>query len=266
MVRQTPTPRRPSARQTERTRDRIVTVWRCSRTNPPSHRLARLVSTAPFQNRLEAGRQLAAALRGYAHAADVLVLGLPRGGVPVASEVAVALEAPLDVLVVRKLGVPGHDELAMGAVASGGITVLNHEIIAHFGISQESIDLVTERELEELARRERAYRGNAPHADVTGRTVILVDDGLATGATMSAAVAAIRAMNPLRIVVAAPVASRDAIQLLRHSADDCVSVVAPEPFHGVGLWYDDFTQTTDREVRQLLSASRRRLLAQVVPS
>jgi putative phosphoribosyl transferase len=224
------------------------------------------MSTAHFPNRREAGRQLAVALCAYAHAADVLVLGLPRGGVPVASEVANALDAPLDVLVVRKLGVPGHDELAMGAVASGGITVLNRDLIAHLGISQESIQRVTKRELAELARREWTYRGSAPHADVAGRTVILVDDGLATGATMSAAVAAVRAMHPGRIVVAAPVASQDAMQLLRQSADDCVSVLVPEPFHGVGLWYEDFEQTTDREVRQLLSASRRRLLSQVLPS
>jgi predicted phosphoribosyltransferase len=224
------------------------------------------MSPAHFLNRLEAGRQLAVAVGGYAHATDVVVLGLPRGGVPVASEVAGALDAPLDILVVRKLGVPGHDELAMGAIASGGITVLNRDLIAQLGITQESIDRVTDRERAELARRELAYRGNVPHADVTGRTVILVDDGLATGATMSAAVSAVRAMHPRRIVVAAPVASRDAMRLLRQSADDCVSVLEPEPFYGVGLWYEDFTQTTDREVRQLLAASRRRVLAQVLPT
>ena len=224
------------------------------------------MSPAHFLNRLDAGRQLAVTVREYAHATDVLVLGLPRGGVPVASEVAGALNAPLDILVVRKLGVPGHDELAMGAVASGGITVLNRDLIAQLGITPESIDRVTERERAELARREWAYRGNVPHADVTGRTVILVDDGLATGATMSAAVSAVRAMHPRRIVVAAPVASRDAMRLLRQSADDCVSVLEPEPFYGVGLWYEDFAQTTDREVRQLLAASRRRALAQLLPS
>jgi predicted phosphoribosyltransferase len=224
------------------------------------------MSPAHFLNRLEAGRQLAVAVGGYAHATDVLVLGLPRGGVPVASEVAGALDAPLDILVVRKLGVPGHDELAMGAIASGGITVLNRDLIAQLGITQEAIDRVTDRERAELARRESAYRGNVPHADVTGRTVILVDDGLATGATMSAAVSAVHAMHPRRIVVAVPVASRDAMRLLRQSADDCVSVLEPEPFYGVGLWYEDFTQTTDREVRQLLAASRRRVLAQVLPS
>lgn len=224
------------------------------------------MSATPFLNRREAGRHLAAALLGYARSAGLLVLGLPRGGVPVASEVARALDAPLDVLVVRKLGVPGHEELAMGAVASGGITVLNHELIEQLGISQGEIDRVTTRELAELTRREQAYRGDAPHADMTGRTVILVDDGLATGATMSAAVAAVRAMHPHRVVVAAPVASRDAMRLLRHSADDCVSVFEPEPFHGVGLWYDDFAQTTDLEVRQLLAASHQRPLAQALTS
>ena len=224
------------------------------------------MSDTRFLNRREAGRRLADALLGYSHAAELLVLGLPRGGVPVASEVARALEAPLDVLVVRKLGVPGHEELAMGAVASGGVTVLNRELIERLGIDQVEIDRVTTRELAELARREQAYRGNAPHVELTGRTVILVDDGLATGATMSAAVAAVRAMRPRRIVVAAPVASRDAMRLLRHAADDCVAVFEPEPFHGVGLWYDDFTQTTDAEVRQLLAASHSRPLTQALPS
>ena len=224
------------------------------------------MSSTTFLDRRDAGRQLAAALRGYAHTADVLVLGLPRGGVPVAVEVARALEAPLDVLVVRKLGVPGHEELAMGAVAGGDITVLNRELIEQLGITQASIDAVKTREVAELARRDATYRGDAPRLDVTGRTVILVDDGLATGATMSAAVVAVRAMHPRRIVVAAPVASRDAMRMLRRIADECVSVFEPEPFHGVGAWYDDFTQTTDQDVRQLLSASRRPPVAQVLPS
>ncbi|MFI5245986.1 MAG: phosphoribosyltransferase [Gemmatimonadales bacterium] len=214
------------------------------------------LSTTRFLDRRDAGRRLASALREYARRTDVLVLGLPRGGVPVASEVASALEAPLDVLVVRKLGVPGQDELAMGAVASGGITVLNREVIEHCRVTQDSIDRVTQRELTELARRDLEYRGSAPPLDVAGRTVIVVDDGLATGATMSAAVAALRVMRPLRIVVAAPVASRDAMRLLRRTADDCVSVSEPEPFYGVGQWYDDFAQTTDREVRRLLADSR----------
>jgi putative phosphoribosyl transferase len=224
------------------------------------------MSTTRFSNRREAGRLLARALRGYAGRPDVLVLGLPRGGVPVASEVASALDAPLDVLVVRKLGVPGQDELAMGAVASGGITVFNRDLIEQLGISQAAIDRVTEQELAELARREQTYRGESAPLDVTGRTVIIVDDGLATGATMSAAVAALRAMRPVRIIVAAPVASRDAMRLLRQTADDCVSVLEPEPFHGVGLWYEDFAQTSDREVQQLLAASLQRRLAQALPS
>lgn len=216
-----------------------------------------------FHDRRDAGRQLAVALREYAHQADVIVLGLPRGGVPVADEVAAALDAPLDVLVVRKLGVPGHEELAMGALASGGVHVFNHDIIRQFGISQVSLDRVTELESAEMARREEVFRGNAPFPDVTGRTVILVDDGLATGATMSAAVVAILSMHPARVVVAVPVASRDAMRQFTHASDECVSVIVPEPFHGVGLWYDDFTQTTDREVRQILAAARHREVAPV---
>jgi putative phosphoribosyl transferase len=224
------------------------------------------VTITRFLDRRDAGRRLSNALRAYARRADVLVLGLPRGGVPVARQVAIGLEAPLDVLVVRKLGVPGHEELAMGAIASGGVTVFNREIIAGFNISQALIDRVKESELAELARREGAYRGDAPPLDVKGRTVILVDDGLATGATMSAAVAAVRAMRPARIVVATPVASRDAMRLLRETADECVSVMEPEPFHGVGAWYADFAQTTDREVRELLAAPRGHPLAEALPS
>jgi putative phosphoribosyl transferase len=224
------------------------------------------VAPTRFPNRREAGRQLAVALRAYARRTDVIVLGLPRGGVPVADAVAAALDAPLEVLVVRKLGVPGREELAMGAVASGGVCVLNNEIIAGLGISQVSIKRVIELESAELARRERVFRGDTPFPDVTGRTVILVDDGLATGATMSAAVAAIRAMHPARVVVAVPVASREAMRQLTSAADDCVALIVPEAFYGVGLWYDDFTQTTDREVRQLLIAARHRDVAHMLPS
>lgn len=209
-----------------------------------------------FSDRRDAGAQLAAALAGYARRPDVIVLGLPRGGVPVADEVATALGAPLDVLVVRKLGVPGHAEFAMGAVSSGGVRVLNDDVIRDLGISQVSINRVAELELAELARREEVFRGNTPFPDVDGRTVILVDDGLATGATMAAAVAAIRTMHPARVVVAVPVASRDAMREIARAADDCISLLVPEPFGSVGFWYDDFTQTTDREVRQLLAAAR----------
>jgi putative phosphoribosyl transferase len=223
-------------------------------------------SPTRFLNRHDAGRHLAHALRGFAHTPNVMVLGLPRGGVPVASEVAAAVDAPLDVLVVRKLGVPGHPELAMGAVASGGVTVLNQDIIRQFGISQPMIDRVRGLELAELARREEAYRGGAPPLDVSGRTVIVVDDGLATGATMAAAVTALRAMHAQRIVTAAPVASRDAMAALRRIADECVSVREPEPFYGVGAWYEDFSQTSDADVRQLLAAFIHRASAAPVPS
>lgn len=214
-----------------------------------------------FLDRRDAGRQLAFALREYTHRSDVLVLGLPRGGVPVAAEVAAALDAPLDVLIVRKLGVPGHEELAMGAVASGGVTVFNHDIIGRMGIPQAAINRVTSIELAELARRDRAFRGDAAPADASGRIVILVDDGLATGASMAAAVEAVRFRQPSKVVVAVPVASVDAARALRLGADDVVTVMEPEPFYGVGMWYQDFTQTSDEEVRRLLADGRDRALA-----
>ena len=185
--------------------------------------------------------------------ADVLVLALPRGGVPVGCEVARALGAPLDVFLVRKLGVPGHEELAMGAVATGGVRVLNDEIVRGLGISDHEIDAAVARELQELARRERLYRGDRPPPDVAGRTVILVDDGLATGATMRAAVAALRRQQPARIVIAVPTASPDTSEALKAEADDVVCAMTPEPFFAVGYWYEDFTQTTDDEVRELLA-------------
>jgi len=206
-----------------------------------------------FRNRTDAGRQLAEKLVAYADRGDVLVLALPRGGVPVAFEVAQALGAPLDVFVVRKLGVPGYEELAMGAVATGGVRVLNDEIVRGLGISDHQIDAVVARELHELARRERLYRGDRPPPDVAGRTVILVDDGLATGATMRAAVAALRQRQPARIVIAVPTASPDTSEALKAEADDVVCAVTPEPFLAVGDWYEDFTQTTDDEVRELLA-------------
>lgn len=205
-----------------------------------------------YQDRADAGRQLAEKLTAYAREPNVLVLGLPRGGVPVAFEVAKALRAPLDIFLVRKLGVPGHEELAMGAIASGGIRVLNTVVVDQLGLSEETIDAVAADELRELERRERTYRGGRSAPEVGGRTVILVDDGLATGSTMRAAVAALRRQKPARVVVAVPVGSQEACDDLQSEADETICAHAPRPFRAVGLWYDDFSQTTDEEVTQLL--------------
>ncbi len=207
-----------------------------------------------FRNRTDAGRRLAERLVAYANRPHILVLGLPRGGVPVGFEVARALGAPLDVFLVRKLGVPGYEELAMGAVATGGGRVLNDEIVRGLGISEHEIDAVVARELQEVARRERLYRGDRPPPDVGGQTVILVDDGLATGATMRAAIEALRRKQPARIVVAVPTASPDTCEALKAEADDVICAMTPEPFFAVGHWYDDFAQTTDDEVRDFLHA------------
>jgi erythromycin esterase-like protein/predicted phosphoribosyltransferase len=218
-----------------------------------------------FPDRREAGRLLAPKLAPYANRPDVLVLALPRGGVPVAYEVARALGAPLDVFVVRKLGVPGYEELAMGAVATGGVRVLNDQLVERLGIPEQLIDAVAARERQELARRERLYRGSRPPPDVRGRTVILVDDGLATGATMYAAIEALRKQNPARIVVAVPTASPDTCEEMKKKADDVICAVTPEPFHAVGRWYQVFSQTTDEEVAELLaqaSAPEQRDVAQ----
>lgn len=212
------------------------------------------MSHARFRDRYEAGRRLAAALSPYAGRPNLLVLALPRGGVPVGYEVARALGAPLDVMLVRKLGVPGHEELAMGAIASGGIRVVSDEVVAAFNIPDRVIAAVAAQEEEELWRRERLYRGDRPAADVRGRTVILVDDGLATGASMRAAAQALRAQQPERLVVAVPVAPPETCVSLRQEADDVVCALAPEPFLAVGNWYDDFSQTSDDEVRELLRA------------
>ncbi|MBV8507849.1 MAG: phosphoribosyltransferase [Alphaproteobacteria bacterium] len=206
-----------------------------------------------FRNRADAGRQLAEKLAVYANRPHVLVLALPRGGVPVGSEVARAVGAPLDVFLVRKLGVPGYEELAMGAVASGGVRVLNDEIVRGLGISEHEIEVAVARELQELARRERLYRGDRPPPDVGGRTIIIVDDGLATGATMRAAVQALRQQHPACILVAVPTASPDTCEALKAEADDVICAMTPEPFFAVGHWYEDFTQTTDNEVRELLA-------------
>jgi putative phosphoribosyl transferase len=212
----------------------------------------------PFRDRSDAGRQLAAKLAAYADRLDVLVLALPRGGVPVGYEAARELGAPLDVFLVRKLGVPGHEELAMGAVATGGVRVLNDQIVRALGIPDYVIDAVAAWEEQELARRERLYRGDRPPPDVRGRTVILVDDGLATGATMHAAIQALREHQPARIVVAVPTASPETCERLREEVDDVICAVTPEPFYAVGLWYENFSQTTDEEVRDLLARCERR--------
>ena len=206
-----------------------------------------------FTDRQEAGRKLAENLATYADHDDVTVLALPRGGVPVAREVATALSAPLDVLVVRKLGVPGHKELAMGALASGGVRVINEGIVTSLRITPEKIALVAQEEAIELERREQAYRGNQPSLEVKGCTVILVDDGVATGATMRAAVSALRELSPARVVVAIPTAAKDAYEGLKEQADEVVCLATPEPYVAVGTWYQDFPQTSDEEVRHLLA-------------
>jgi putative phosphoribosyl transferase len=205
-----------------------------------------------FPNRTEAGRRLALLLHEYANRENIIVLGIPRGGVPVALEVARTLKAPLDVLVLRKLGVPGHEELAFGAIASGGIRALNREIIEALHISPWDIELVTEREARELKRREHAYRGRRPALDVKGRTVILVDDGIATGSGMRAAIDALRQMKPAQIVVAVPVAPATTCDHLRGEVDELICLATPEPFYGVGQFYYDFSQVSDEEVNELL--------------
>jgi predicted phosphoribosyltransferase len=206
-----------------------------------------------FRDRTEAGQVLASMLKHYAGRPDVLVFGLPRGGVPVAYEVARALHAPLDVFLVRKLGVPGQEELAMGAIATGGVRVLNYDVVNALHIPQHVIESVAAREQRELERRERVYRGDRPPPDLRDRTVILIDDGLATGSTMRAAAAAVRRQQPARIVVAVPVASAITCEDFRREVDELVCVATPEPFYGVGLWYEDFSQLTDEEVRDLLA-------------
>lgn len=209
----------------------------------------------PYTDRHDAGRQLAARLMAYADRPDVLVLALPRGGVPVAFEVARTLHAPLDVFLVRKLGVPGQEELAMGAIASGGVRVLNQDLVEALRIPEPVIDAVAAREEQELDRRERLYRDDRPPPDVRGRTVILVDDGLATGATMRAAAATLRQQQPARIVIAVPLAAPSVCREFEAEVDEIVCIATPEPFYAVGLWYDDFSPTTDEEVRDLLRRS-----------
>lgn len=209
-----------------------------------------------FNDRVDAGKKLAKELSKYANRSDVLILALPRGGVPVAFEVAKELNVKMDVFIVRKLGVPGNEELAMGAIASDNILVLNEDVIRSFQIPERVIDKVAENELKELGRRERAYRGDRPKPEIKGMTVILIDDGLATGATMRAAAAALKTKNPAKIVVAVPTAARDTCEFFGREVDEVICVATPEPFYGVGAWYEDFSQTTDKEVCELLDKAR----------
>lgn len=214
---------------------------------------------APFRDRADAGRKLAAVLNEYAGRSDVRVLALPRGGVPVGYEIARALHAPLDIFLVRKLGLPGHEEFAMGAIASDGVVVLDNDVIRKLGVDRHSIEVVIARERRELERREFAYRGDRPDVDVHGCIAIVVDDGLATGSTMRAAVRALKTEMPQRIVVAVPVAAPETCRSFREgndAADEVVCLATPEPFQAVGLWYDVFDQTSDDEVRALLNSAR----------
>jgi len=209
-----------------------------------------------FRDRTDAGKYLATKLLSYKDRPDVLVLALPRGGVPVAFEVAQALHVPLDIFLVRKLGVPGHEELAMGAISTGGVRVLNEDTVDYLRIPDHIIDAIAAEELKELERRELAYRGNHPEPDVKGKTVILIDDGLATGSTIRAAAQALRLQQPTRIVVAVPVSAPQTCDEYRIGVDEIICAVTPEPFLGVGQWYLDFSQTTDEEVRDLLERAR----------
>ena len=208
-----------------------------------------------FQDRHAAGRRLAEKLARYANRTDVVVLALPQGGVPVGFEVAEALRAPLDVFLVRKIGLPGHEELAVGAVASGGVPLVNVQELARFQVSERKIQQVIDREKRELARRDRTYRGDAPPPDVRDKTVLIVDDGLATGSSMQAAVLALRQQQPAKLVVAVPVAPPEVCDAFRNLADDVVCASTPTPFTAVSEWYENFAQTTDDEVRRLLALS-----------
>ncbi len=205
-----------------------------------------------FRDRRQAGRVLAQHLVEYRGRPDVLVLGLPRGGVPVAFEVATAIHAPLDVFMVRKIGAPWNEEFALGAIASGGLVYLDRDTVSRIGVEQGEIERIVEMETRELARRERLYRGSRPFPELAGLTVILVDDGLATGSSMLAAVNAVRTQNPREVVATTPVASAQACEMLSQVADRCVCAATPEPFYGVGMWYDDFSETSDGEVMELL--------------
>jgi len=211
-----------------------------------------------FRDRDEAGALLAARLMAYANKPDVIVLALPRGGVPVGAQVAKKLKVPLDVFVVRKLGLPGHPELAMGAIASGGVRVFNGDVVNALRIPDEVINAVTAEEYQELKRREQSYRDDLPPPEVEGKTVIIVDDGIATGSTMVAAISALRQVNAGRVVVATPTVARSTYDYLRQSADDVVAVIVPEEFYDVAQWYEDFSQTSDEEVHRLLAEMNHR--------
>jgi putative phosphoribosyl transferase len=212
----------------------------------------------PFANREEAGGALAERLGGYVNRPDVVVLALPRGGVPVGFAIAERLHVPLDVIIVRKLGVPGHEELAMGAVASGGLRVLNRDIVEAAGVEPGAIEAVARAELRELARREALYRHGRAPSRLSGRVVVLVDDGLATGSTMRVAIQAARGEKPQRIVVAVPVAARETCTDLSREVDEVICLHTPDPFYAVGLWYADFSQTSDEQVVELLSRAAER--------
>jgi putative phosphoribosyl transferase len=215
----------------------------------------------PLKDRIEAGHLLAEKLTAYANRTDVLVLALPRGGVPVAYEIAKSLNAPLDVFVVRKLGVPWQPELAMGAIASGGVRVLNEDVVRAYGITEDEIASVEVEEKKELDRRERVYRGGRAALDVEGRTVILVDNGIATGTTVRAGLMALRKLRPARIVVAVAVAPKSTYEKLKADADEVICILAPEAFYAISLWYERFQQTTDEEVRDLLARATQRKTA-----
>lgn len=215
--------------------------------------------SARYRDRTDAGQQLAGRLLKYTDRPDLIVLALPRGGVPVGFEVAVALRSPLDVFIVRKLGLPDHAEVGMGAIATGGVRILDERVVRAYGVTEAEIAEVTEIEQRELERRERRYRGDREPPDVGGRCVILVDDGLATGSTMLAAVTALRKEQAGRIVVAVPIAPPETCDAFRDVVDDIVCVMTPEPFYAVGLWYEDFTQTTDDEVHELLDRAAREI-------
>jgi putative phosphoribosyl transferase len=212
-----------------------------------------------FRDRSDAGKRLAEALGAYASRPDVLVLGLPRGGVPVAAEVAKKLKAPLEILVVRKLGVPFHRELGMGAIATGGVRIVNKEVVNALGISADAIEAVAGEEQRELDRREKAYRGDIPAPKLEGKTVILVDDGIATGSTMLAAIKAVRQLKAARVVVAVPTIAASTCKKMRELADDVVALLVPEEFYAVGQWYENFAQTTDNEVCELLARTTPRV-------